>query len=124
MDTSSNTSRKCGSASRAEPWLKLRFRALFDIRSPTVELRGKLSLAGEGLANATQELQELKRALNFWLPMVPKDAPLDENECLNRIERDARLLFKYDGESDEKCAMELGWVSLRVPQSGLPSDKA
>jgi hypothetical protein len=79
-------------------------------------LRGNLSLAEEGLANAMEEIQDLKRALNFWLPMIPGDAPLDENACLSRIEQDARLLFKYDGEADEQCAAELGWISLHLPQ--------
>jgi len=81
-----------------------------------VQLTQELSLAEEGLANYAQETQELKRALNFWLPMIPEDAPLDENACLSRIEQDARLLFKYDGESDEQCAAELGWISLHPPQ--------
>jgi hypothetical protein len=84
------------------------------------QLRGNLSLAEEGLANYQQETQELKRALNFWLPMIPDDAPLDENACLSRIEQDARLLFKYDGEADEQCAAELGWISLHPPQKEDP----
>jgi hypothetical protein len=85
--------------------------------SEIAQLRQELSLAEEGLANYAQENQDLKRALNFWLPIIPADAPLEENPCLSRIERDARLLFKFEGPSDEQCATELGWVSLRVPQS-------
>lgn len=71
------------------------------------------------IARLRAKVQQLQCALNFWLPTIPEEAPLGENPCMSRIERDANLLFEFKGEDvDEQCATELGWVQLQVPQPG------
>jgi hypothetical protein len=54
-----------------------------------------------------EEVQNLQRALFFWLPHVPAE----DTERSKRIGDDTYLLIGYQGEI-EKCAQELGWISL------------
>jgi hypothetical protein len=62
------------------------------------------------------EIEQLQRALHFWLPSVPPtDGPIAD-----RIEKDAWLLSGYDGEP-EADAQTLGWIWLEtLCQHGLP----
>lgn len=80
-----------------------------------IQLRGNLSLAEEGLANATQEIQRLQRALNFWLPGMPdRDLP---PELETRLGDDIALLVGYDGEMEPE-AEQRGWITLNAePQT-------
>jgi hypothetical protein len=114
------------------------------------QLRGNLSLAEEGLANAMQEIenakhdieqlmasvtgeaneverlrterdellkriQNLQRALNFWLPCVP--AACRDERIVDRIAYDADLLAGYEGPAVD-TAEELGWIRLRESGDG------
>lgn len=77
------------------------------------QLRGNLSLAEEGLANATQEIQRLQRALHFWLPHVPADGP---EEIAKRCGDDAMLLVGFDPTDPVELDAEArGWIELQVP---------
>jgi hypothetical protein len=79
------------------------------------QLRGNLSLAEEGLAAATQEVQRLQHALSFWMPCVPDPGEVMVGAC-ERLMDDAMLLAGHDGP-DEKSAEALGWIKLQPPAS-------
>jgi hypothetical protein len=79
-------------------------------RQQLLQLRGNLSLAEEGLANAMQEIERLQRALNFWLPGMP--AQIDETtELAQRLGDDIYLLAGHEGGL-EASAEERGWITL------------
>lgn len=52
-------------------------------------------------------VQQLQKALSFWLPMVPESP----EAVSKRVADDAMLLIGYEGE-DEPSAEALGWMSL------------
>ena len=89
-----------------------------DALKESAELRGKLSLAEEGLANYAQEVERLQRALCFWLPGVPMNGP---EEIAQRIGDDAHLLASLK-VADEKDAEELGWITLNAAPQTAPID--
>lgn len=57
-------------------------------------------------AELLEEIHNLQKALNFWLPSVDPNA---REQMVDRVAHDAYLLSGYDGEL-ETTAEELGWI--------------
>jgi hypothetical protein len=70
------------------------------------------------------EIQNLQRALSFWLPMVPQDGR--PAHISDRVEHDAFLLCGYDPAPlmPEQSAETLGWIELMCPHGMALSTNA
>jgi hypothetical protein len=65
------------------------------------------------------ECEALQHALYFWLPCIPDErdgGPQVNQDCMDRIAKDAYLLAPMRGNCSMDTAESFGWVELRSDQ--------